>query len=356
MLWVAKGTSIMQYAVKRFAESKENGLCLVDMPTGTGKTYQTRLFIEKFIRGEFLQETELLIYATPLKKNIDDIYNDLQKSFEDDPELFEKNVLRLYSNYECVLEKFSDVENKIQPSLKKRDSFKQLRNKILAYKQLESAGGFSKELLSTTLKEIRTVYEPSFRHDLEAEIARDAKTEAERQRKINHEYEWVKVLYPACLTKGRKVLFMTMDKFLFGNDPIISKPYRFISYSKIKGAVIFIDEFDATKDVVLNQEIERCTDYKIDIAKLFSGITSTLKNVPVPESLFAGSNDENDSKSSKTSFFKMKSKMLDVEEQYHLNYLFKLENANDSNRYFLFDDYQLHTIASSESGGNIKCI
>ena len=158
MLWVAKGTSIMQYAVKRFAESKENGLCLVDMPTGTGKTYQTRLFIEKFIRGEFLQETELLIYATPLKKNIDDIYNDLQKSFEDDPELFEKNVLRLYSNYECVLEKFSDVENKIQSSLKKRDSFKQLRNKILAYKQLESAGGFSKELLSTTLKEIRTVY------------------------------------------------------------------------------------------------------------------------------------------------------------------------------------------------------
>ena len=88
----------MQYAVKRFAESKENGLCLVDMPTGTGKTYQTRLFIEKFIRGEFLQGTELLIYATPLKKNIDDIYNDLQKSFEDDPELFEKNVLRLYSD------------------------------------------------------------------------------------------------------------------------------------------------------------------------------------------------------------------------------------------------------------------
>ena len=352
---MGSGGIVMQDAVIRFAKSKENGLCLVDMPTGTGKTYQTRKIIERFLRGEILQDLELLIYVTPLKKNIDDIYDQLQESLSDKPELFDENVLRLYSNYECVLEHFSDVENQIQPSLKKKESFKLLRNKIIAYKQLDDAGGFSKEVLSTTLREIRTVYEPSFRHDLEAEIARDTKTEAERRKKINHDYSWVKILYPACLTKGRKVLFMTMDKFLFGNDPIVSKPYRFIAHSKIKGSLVFIDEFDATKDVVLNQEIERCTDYKIDIAKLFSGITSSLKNIPVPEPLFAGSNDENDPKSSKTSFLKMKQKMLEVEKQYNLNYLFKLENADTSDRYFLFDDYQLHTITSSDNGGNIKC-
>lgn len=346
---------VMQCAVKKFAESKENGLCLIDMPTGTGKTYQTRLIIESFLRGEALENLELLIYVTPLKKNIDDIYNQLQDSLKDKPELFDENVLRLYSNYECVLDNFLNVENQIQPSLKKKDSFKLLKNKIIAYKQLEEAGGFSRDILSTTLREIRTAYEPNFRHDLEAEIARDTKTEAERRKKINHDYSWVKILYPACLTKGKKVLFMTMDKFLFGNDPIVSKPYRFISHSKIKGALVFIDEFDATKDVVLNQEIERCTDYKIDIAKLFSGITSSLKNIPVPEALFAGSNDENDPKSSKTSFMKMKQKMLEVEKQYNLNYLFKLENVDTSDRYFLFDDYQLHTITSSENGGNIKC-
>ena len=56
MLWVVKGNNDMQCAVKKFAESKENGLCLIDMPTGTGKTYQTRLLIEKYLRGEELNE------------------------------------------------------------------------------------------------------------------------------------------------------------------------------------------------------------------------------------------------------------------------------------------------------------
>ena len=184
---MGSGGIVMQDAVIRFAKSKENGLCLVDMPTGTGKTYQTRKIVERFLRGEILQDLELLIYVTPLKKNIDDIYDQLQESLSDKPELFDENVLRLYSNYECVLEHFFDVENQIQPSLKKKESFKLLRNKIIAYKQLDDAGGFSKEVLSTTLREIRTVYEPSFRHDLEAEIARDTKTEAERRKKINHE-------------------------------------------------------------------------------------------------------------------------------------------------------------------------
>ena len=128
---------IMQCAVKRFAESKDNGLCLIDMPTGTGKTYQTRLLIEKYLRGEELNEIELVIYLTPLKKNIDDIYDELQESLKDNPELFDNNVLRIYSNYECVLEHFLDIENQIQPSLKKKESFKNLKNKIIAYKSLE---------------------------------------------------------------------------------------------------------------------------------------------------------------------------------------------------------------------------
>lgn len=355
MLWVVKGNNDMQCAVKKFAESKENGLCLIDMPTGTGKTYQTRLLIEKYLRGEELNEIELVIYLTPLKKNIDDIYDELQESLKDNPELFDNNVLRIYSNYECVLEHFLDIENQIQPSLKKKESFKNLKNKIIAYKSLENADNLSRETLATNLREIRTAYEPKFRHDLEAELFKDTKSEAERRKKINHDYSWVKVLYPACLTKNRKVLFMTMDKFLFGNDPIISKPYRFLSYAKTKGALIFIDEFDATKDVILNQEIDRCTDYKIDIAKLFSGITSALKSVPTPTALFANSNDIDDPKSSRSSFEKMKKKMLEVEEQYHLNYLFKLDNVDSTERYFLFDDYQIHTIASDEKGTHIGC-
>lgn len=197
------------------------------------------------------------------------------------------------------------------------------------------------------MKEIRTNYEPQFRHDLEAELNKEAKTKAEKIKKINREYSWVKILYPSCLTEGRKVLFMTMDKFLFGNDPIITKPYRFLSYAKIKGSLIFMDEFDATKDVILNQEIEKCTDYKIDLAKLFSGIVTSLKGTQVPESIFGDSAD------SKTSFEKMKKVMLDIEKQYNLDFVFKLESNENNDRYFLFDDYQIHTITAGDKENNI---
>ena len=63
----------MQCAVERFVKAKENGLCLIDMPTGTGKTYLTQKIIGRYIRKEILQDVETIIYLTPQKKNIDDI-------------------------------------------------------------------------------------------------------------------------------------------------------------------------------------------------------------------------------------------------------------------------------------------
>ena len=44
----------MQCAVEKFVNAQENGLCLIDMPTGTGKTYLTGKILGGFIRGEFL--------------------------------------------------------------------------------------------------------------------------------------------------------------------------------------------------------------------------------------------------------------------------------------------------------------
>lgn len=340
----------MQCAVRRFAESKESGLCLIDMPTGTGKTYQTGKIIEKYIRGEILQNVETIVYLTPLKKNINDIYEDIQGWFKDDPELFNNNVLRLFPNYECVIENLlnEEVDTKIPDVIKKKESYRNLRSKIIEYKRDEEDSNYPKDLLNLALKEIRVSFEPKFRRDLELEICKIAKTKIEKKKLILHDFSWVKILYPSCLSNDKKVLFMTMDKFLSINDPIIEKPYTFLSRLKSKSSLIFIDEFDATKDVILNQEIERCTDYKIDLARLFSTITSALKGKNFPTQLFAGSPLSQDS------FKKMKEMMLKTEQQYDLNYIFKLDSIDDSERYFLFDDYQIHTISATEKGSFVN--
>lgn len=343
----------MQCAVEKFVNAKENGLCLIDMPTGSGKTYLTGKIIGGFIRGEILQDIKTIIYLTPQKKNIDDIFNGVKRDFSDKPSLFDTNVLRIYANYESVLEKFLDVYDRMPYAIQNRQSCKDLKKQIELYRDLLSRN-IPKDILDSTLAEIRKSYEVAFRKDLAEELSKLAKNKREKKIKINSkEYSWIKELYPACLTEDRKVLFMTVDKFALGNDPIISKPYRFISHSKTKNALIFIDEFDATKDVLLNQEIQSCTDYKMDLIKLFSSISNTLKGREFPLSVFANSLDENDKTSSVYQFNKMKKYFSDIEEKYNLNYLFKLDAQDDNDRYFLFDDYQLHTITNSKTDKNI---
>lgn len=344
----------MQCAVEKFVKAKQNGLCLIDMPTGSGKTYLTGKIIGGFIRGEILQDVKTIIYLTPQKKNIDDIFNDIRRDFSDSPSLFDANVLRIYANYESVLDKFLDVYDRIPYTIQNRQSCKDLKKQIELYNDLLTHNNIPKDILESTVSEIRKHYEIAFRKDLSEELSKVAKRKRDKKAKLNSKiYSWIKDIYPACLTEDRKVLFMTVDKFVSGNDPIISKPYRFISHSKTKNALIFIDEFDATKDVLLNQEIQNCTDYKMDLIKLFSSISNTLKGREFPVSIFANSLDENDITSSVYHFNKMKKYFLEVEKKYNLNYLFKLDSQEDTDRYFLFDDYQLHTVTNSKSDKNI---
>lgn len=343
----------MQKAIERFCETKNHGLFLVDMPTGAGKTYLTMKLIGSYIRGEILSDVKTIFYLTPLRKNVDDTYKDLLKEFKNDRALFDSTVLRIYANYECVLENFQEVESEIKKSeLRSKDSYKNLAKKIQMYKGLE-ASNIDKVTLDGFLMEIRRFDEPAFRKDVAEMITKKAGTLRGRKKLLNQEFAWIKKLYPACLTDERKVIIMTMDKFISGNDPIISKPYRFISNSKTNDALIFIDEFDTTKDVVLNHEIDRCSDFKIDLIKLFASIANSLKGREFPTAIFANSVDENDEKSSLSSFNKMKNVILEVERDHNLNYLYKLETDKPGDRCFLFDDYKIHTIASAD-GNRIK--
>lgn len=341
----------MKCAVQAFVESRQNrnGLFLIDMPTGSGKTYGTINIIEEFIKGKAFNDVPKMFYITPLIKNIDEVIDDLKKRFKNELELFNSSVLKLPANYECVVEYLEEVENDIPQTIKRKNSYTVLLNQVKLYNKLRK-DNFSESSLSSILNEIRTTYEPEFRFDLKNEINNNLKTEKERISRLNQkEYIWIKKLYPSCLTKERKVIFMTVSKFVSVNDPIINKPYRFASNSIIDKSIVFIDEFDATKDVVLNQDIQNCCDFKIDLYSMFFSIASSLKSRKFEKSFFSGSLDESDDKSSISSFNKMKKVVLDAYDNFNLMYSFKLEKEEDGNRYFLFDDFSLHTISTGKN-------
>ncbi len=345
----------MQDTVTRFVNEKQNGLMLFEMPTGSGKTYQARKIIGKYIKKEILQNVPTIFYVSPLIKNVDDIYSELREDFKDDLETFDASVLRLYPNAECVIKYLQDIENRIPYTIVNKQSFKELKQQVDLYNQVSNYGTIRNSTTEAYLSNIRKTYEPPFRRDLVREIEKNCKTKRERKRKLqSKEYSWVKELYPSCMTDDRKVIIMTMSKFIAVNDPIIDKAYRFISYSKTKGALIFFDEFDATKSVVLNQEIERCKDYKFNLVKLFQQLSGNLKNMKDPMSILVGSKDPTDKTSPLYAYTQMKKVIFETQEENNLDYRFKLESNEERDKCFLFDDFSLHTISTSDKNKRIS--
>ena len=98
----------MYDVIKRFAESEAtNGLMLIDMPTGSGKTYSAI----KYIFDACLQEENekrKYIFVTTLKKNLP--VDDLRQRFEEagKADLFSEKVLFIDSNMDSVIDGWTD--------------------------------------------------------------------------------------------------------------------------------------------------------------------------------------------------------------------------------------------------------
>lgn len=117
----------MQKSIENFIKTTENGLYLIDLPTGTGKTTQAIDYIYNH-----MDKNTTFFYVTSLNKNVDDAYNKLQKKFKDAGKLneFEDMVLRLYSNSEKIIENLCTVPYNPDDEIMRFNSFIQLKKEV----------------------------------------------------------------------------------------------------------------------------------------------------------------------------------------------------------------------------------
>lgn len=358
----------MQKAVKRFVEkciananeqsngdpkkSKPHGLTLIDMPTGSGKTYNTIQMIASYLRGEIFQDVPKIFYLTPLNKNVKDAYDQLKKVLEEKEggkDLFKNNCLWLKANFQAVVENISKVESAIPKELKK-DSFYDLRKGIQGYLTFNQGNNNdiagAKQIFEN---DIREKYEPFFRHEIKNALAKLCHSKKEKEKKVLSDWKWLIDLYPSILTERRRVLFMSVDKFFMLNDPIISKPYSFINSNILRGALVFIDEFDASKEFILRSQIRQSAKKKLDLVKYMSTLSSTFaSDKKFPSELFPKPKDGEEKKSSRYAFDRLKAVVNDCREKNHLDYHFKLENPDQEKRCFIFQDDDLHTVSNTK--------
>lgn len=346
----------MLNAIREFCDDQSftNGLLLIDMPTGFGKTHNVIEYICEKAKSDPAQK---IFFVTSLKKNLpinDNNWMDKLKG-KLTPAVYNDRVLFIDSNSETIIENLSKVEKDIPFEIKSTELFKTMKYDV------DFIIGNPK--YSMPIKEhLRREVEPKFRRYLAALLKKEYKTVSERLKAIetDNKWKWVQKLYPAVFTSKRSVIFMSMDKFLGYNDTIVEPSYRFITNKIIDKAIIFIDEFDATKETILKSIVQDDFRNRIDYIKLMNTVYSALttRSIPsemlqMPRSFYV--NKKSNYLESKEVMARLRSRAEAIYQKYSLNYNYKTsDSAADETNNFLFHDYKHHSILRDEKNNFVS--
>ena len=148
--------------IKRYVDNEnKNGLMLIDMPTGSGKTYSAIKYIFDACMDPQNKDRKY-IFVTTLKKNLP--YDDLQKWFNSigKSELYQEKVLVIDSNMDSVVDGWSpEVESAIPAEIKKSDEYKNFQRDLSFVKrQREEKTLVMREFLDSIESNLREKTEP----------------------------------------------------------------------------------------------------------------------------------------------------------------------------------------------------
>lgn len=374
--------SILKDILKKYCEfenPEKTGLFLIDLPTGFGKTYNVFDYIyETYDKNP----DKKILFITNLKKNLEP--ERLQDRFED-KSIFDEKAIFVDSNVDYVLKRFLQVEKIIPDEFQDTPEFQKLKENIKFYDSLGNTSDINKLKWKENIKEeIRTKDEPNFRYFIQSQIYKKYKKKEERIKAIEIDtlFNWLPDLYPTVLSHKKQIFFLSVDKFLVKNAPIIESSYHFTDNNFLKNALIFIDEFDASKDIFLKHIIDNQLQRKIDLIGLFSQIFTSLNSFKLPE-IFKKNSKKRDRKIqnlrnrieelktktnlSKTETAELKKKQkqeqfeLDIKEiiqnlidevnkinnKYEITYFIKTKDL-EQDKNFLFHDYRYHTIIGGD--------
>ncbi len=323
------------------------GLLLLSMPTGFGKTHNVLDFIYNHYK-DFAKQQRKIFFITNLKKNLP--FLELKERFkvdnaEDD---YDKYVIFINSNSESVTYNLLSVDSQI-PERFKVKSYLDLKSYVETLKNSER---MDKKVKTALSERIRKELEPDFRKFITKQLKQEFKTKAERLDavKTNPDYQWIGALYPAVFTDEKIIIFLSIDKFVRKNTPIIEGSYYF-QKRLIDGSLIFIDEFDATKENVLESIIESGLRSRADLLDLFLNLHNHLMENECPGVLLQESKLRERMASEKgwpslhEIIINFQRKADQVFKKYNLQHTCKSDDDFSSNkRNFLFYDYQFHHV------------
>lgn len=265
--------AICEY-VKR---SEKKGLVEMPLPTGFGKTHAVMQAISVMADREIdsFSDVRRIIFTTTLKKNLP--IEKLREYYKGD---FDKEVLLLKSNVDSLIDfhacgGFSEIPEKF-----KDDAFYKMvkrldRLKMLKTKKEKSSDEFE---FIQELKDRINEDEQAFRKRIRSVLSENFRTSKEQKRAIKKksEFQWIEKLYPYIFIDEKKIILMTMRKLLSGLSPLAGTGNSMLTEEFLKGSILFIDEYDATKKDVKDEIIEEQLRERLDLIRVFRSVHSAL--------------------------------------------------------------------------------
>ncbi|SKB15264.1 conserved hypothetical protein [Planktothrix sp. PCC 11201] len=341
----------MQEILNQYCQQPNPGLLLLSMPTGFGKTHNVLNFIYSNYQ-EFANQNRKIIFITNLKKNLP--IEDFKKRFINDnqEDNFDKYVLFIDSNSETIINNLLSIAFEIPEQFKT-----EIYDRLKKYVEIIRDPKLHSFVKSKFEIDIRQDLEPKFRKFVQNKLKENFKTKQAKLSAIknNKDYQWIGKLYPSVFTDERTVLFLSMDKFLVKNATLIEDSYY--CYERlVDQALIFIDEFDSTKEAVLTNIIQSGLEHRLDMINSFLNIHNHLMQSECPTILFQESNWRKKHPSRKNwlslleQINSFKTKADQIFNKYKLQHSCKSDDQfSVKKRNFLFYDYEFHYVLDASN-------
>lgn len=259
-----------------YIQKFHNGLVTVPLPTSIGKTYSACAAIAQQV-AEWKNKSDVkekdkrkIVFVTTLKKNLPQA--ELRKAFDRLNLDYDKEVMVLKSNLDSLMEAYL---NNLLDTVPLEYQTPAYHNLCFDCKVLSSGDSQNKEGFLQNFKE----NEPVFRRQLRSLLlVQKLKTGTSiNDLLLTNDFKWIADIYPAALWQNYSVFLMTMRK-LVSSKVTLTDNVKYLSKEWLGNAVVFIDEYDATKMDVADSLISqpaRIDDYY----RLFADIYDKLKGI-----------------------------------------------------------------------------
>ena len=343
----------MKRTLEKVIESNNNGLFLLDPPTGFGKTTSVLEIIKDFLSGASLySKVKKIFFVTNLKTNLP--VSSLLDELSDEEK---QQCFLAKATIDYILERFPKANiNKTEITSSKE--YKNLKKDVDSYWAIheslskDESNYRLRDSLSSLKEKISLDTEHKFRDFIKNNYITN-KSIADKNKFIN-DNGWLRYLYPICDLDKYKVIFLTTQKFISPIDTFRRLPFYAYNDEITKDAIVFIDEFDSTKDTLLKQIVKDGLKNKTDLISLFLDLHFALDNIVLPKGLLRTSEyhkkkvESGEWHEPEWHYNRWRTEFARVYREHKLNYLLKSVDFADG-RAFLYDDGKYFNVFKDSS-------